>query len=150
MADAQHTLDLQLTAAARPRAIPVEPHARTLWGVAGELTETKDNRTIGELLEFGALTYDAAELLRPPPDRIVVREMRGGAALELVQAMTSGHGGCMSTVHATHPMRDSSRGVRYSTDRVANVPQAAASVRVMGLELPQSIDRAASARRDGT
>lgn len=44
--------------------------------------------------------------LRMRPDRIVVGEIRGGEALEIIQAMTSGHGGCLATLHATYP-RDS-------------------------------------------
>ncbi|MEO8183514.1 MAG: CpaF family protein [Deltaproteobacteria bacterium] len=47
--------------------------------------------------------------LRMRPDRIVVGEIRGGEALELIQAMTSGHGGCMSTVHASYPKDSLSR-----------------------------------------
>jgi len=41
--------------------------------------------------------------LRMRPDRIVLGEIRGGEALDLIQAMTSGHGGCLTTVHATYP-----------------------------------------------
>jgi pilus assembly protein CpaF len=41
--------------------------------------------------------------LRMRPDRIVVGEIRGGEALEIIQAMTSGHGGCLATLHATYP-----------------------------------------------
>jgi pilus assembly protein CpaF len=37
------------------------------------------------------------------PDRIVIGEIRGAEALDLVQAMTSGHGGCLTTLHATYP-----------------------------------------------
>lgn len=41
--------------------------------------------------------------LRMRPDRLVIGEIRGGEALDIVQAMTSGHGGCMGTLHATYP-----------------------------------------------
>lgn len=41
--------------------------------------------------------------LRLRPDRIVIGEIRGPESLELIQAMTSGHGGCLSTIHATYP-----------------------------------------------
>jgi pilus assembly protein CpaF len=42
--------------------------------------------------------------LRLRPDRIVLGEIRSGEALDLIQAMTSGHGGCLTTVHATYPI----------------------------------------------
>ena len=47
--------------------------------------------------------------LRLRPDRIIIGEIRAGEALELIQAMTSGHGGCMSTVHASYPRDTLSR-----------------------------------------
>ena len=39
--------------------------------------------------------------LRMRPDRIIVGECRGGEAIELLQAMTSGHDGTLATVHAS-------------------------------------------------
>jgi pilus assembly protein CpaF len=37
------------------------------------------------------------------PDRVIVGEIRGGEAIDIVQAMTSGHGGCLGTLHASFP-----------------------------------------------
>jgi len=44
--------------------------------------------------------------LRMRPDRIVIGEVRDGAALDMLQAMNTGHDGSMTTVHANSP-RDS-------------------------------------------
>ncbi|HET6908686.1 MAG TPA: CpaF family protein [Mycobacteriales bacterium] len=41
--------------------------------------------------------------LRMRPDRIVVGEVRGGEALDMLQAMNTGHEGSLTTVHANSP-----------------------------------------------
>ncbi len=41
--------------------------------------------------------------LRMRPDRIIVGECRGGEALDMLQAMNTGHDGSMTTVHANSP-----------------------------------------------
>ncbi len=58
-----------------------------------------DSRGRGEVT-IGDLFHSA---MRLRPDRIVIGEIRGGEALSLLQAMTSGHGGSMTTTHATYP-----------------------------------------------
>src|SRR4051812_23246855 len=42
--------------------------------------------------------------LRMRPDRIVVGEVRGAEALDLLQALNTGHEGALSTVHANSPL----------------------------------------------
>ena len=41
--------------------------------------------------------------LRLRPDRLVIGEIRGGEALDLLQALNTGHAGSMSTIHANSP-----------------------------------------------
>ena len=41
--------------------------------------------------------------LRMRPDRIIVGEVRGGEALDMLQAMNTGHDGSLSTVHSNSP-----------------------------------------------
>lgn len=42
--------------------------------------------------------------LRLRPDRLVIGEIRGAEALDLLQAMNTGHSGSMSTIHANSPI----------------------------------------------
>ena len=41
--------------------------------------------------------------MRMRPDRVLIGEVRGGEALDMIQAMVSGHKGSMSTTHAATP-----------------------------------------------
>jgi pilus assembly protein CpaF len=43
------------------------------------------------------------------PDRIIVGEIRGGEALDMLQAMNTGHDGSMTTVHSNSPRDTLSR-----------------------------------------
>ena len=47
--------------------------------------------------------------LRMRPDRIVVGECRGGEALDMLQAMNTGHDGSLTTLHANNPHEAVSR-----------------------------------------
>ncbi|MGE0790517.1 MAG: CpaF family protein [Sandaracinaceae bacterium] len=85
--------------------------------------------------------------LRMRPDRIVVGEIRGAEALDLVQAMTSGHGGCMATVHATYPTDTMSRLETMAMMSDVEMPLAA-----MRVQIASAIDFIVqtSRLRDGT
>jgi pilus assembly protein CpaF len=60
--------------------------------------------------------------LRMRPDRIVVGECRGKEALDMLQAMNTGHDGCMTTIH--------SNGARDTLSRIETM------VLMAGTELP--------------
>lgn len=63
--------------------------------------ETKVSNTDGR----GAVTIRdlVKNSLRMRPDRIVVGECRGGEALDMLQAMNTGHDGSLTTLHANTP-----------------------------------------------
>jgi pilus assembly protein CpaF len=47
--------------------------------------------------------------LRMRPERIIIGECRGGEALDMLQAMNTGHDGSLTTVHANNPLDTMSR-----------------------------------------
>ena len=85
--------------------------------------------------------------LRMRPDRIVIGEIRGGEALDLIQAMTSGHRGCLSTVHATLPIDTLSRLETMALMSDVDVP-----LNVLRLQVASAIDTIVqvSRRSDGS
>jgi pilus assembly protein CpaF len=77
---------------AQPHVVSLETRPANLEG-RGELT-------IRDLVK---------NALRMRPDRIVVGECRGGEALDMLQAMNTGHDGSLTTTHANSPREAISR-----------------------------------------
>ena len=71
----------------------VQPHVIALEARPANM-EGKGQVTIRELVK---------NCLRMRPDRIVVGECRGGEALDMLQAMNTGHDGSLTTGHANTP-----------------------------------------------
>lgn len=65
--------------------------------------------------------------LRMRPDRIVVGEVRGGEALDMLQAMNTGHDGSLTTVHSNAP--------RDAVSRIETL------VLMAGMDLPLKVVR---------
>ena len=87
--------------------------------------ETKTANTDGK----GAVTVRdlVRNSLRMRPDRIVVGEVRAGEALDMLQAMNTGHDGSLTTVHANSP--------RDALSRLETL------VLMAGMELPLKVIR---------
>ena len=65
--------------------------------------------------------------LRMRPDRIIVGEVRGGEAFDMLQAMNTGHEGSMSTIHANSP-RDAIARMEQMVG-MAGMPMSQTSIR---------------------
>jgi pilus assembly protein CpaF len=65
--------------------------------------------------------------LRMRPDRIIIGECRGEEALDMLQAMNTGHDGSMSTIHANNP--------REALTRLENM------IGMTGINLPSKATR---------
>jgi pilus assembly protein CpaF len=86
--------------------------------------------------------------LRMRPDRIVVGEVRGAEALDMLQAMNTGHGGCLSTCHANGPGDALRRIETMALLGQADVPLAAVRGQMLGaVDLVVHVERTAGAAR---
>ena len=61
--------------------------------------------------------------LRLRPDRLIVGEVRGAEALDMIQALNTGHSGSMSTIHANGAEEAVSRLVTLATMAPEHVPE---------------------------
>ncbi|MSP74837.1 MAG: CpaF family protein [Rhodospirillaceae bacterium] len=84
--------------------------------------------------------------LRMRPDRIILGEVRGPEAMDLLQAMNTGHDGSMGTLHANRPREALTRLENMVTMGASNLPPKAIRSQIAGsLQLIVQISR----MRDG-
>jgi pilus assembly protein CpaF len=101
----------------------------------------------------GAITIQMLvhEALRMSPDRIIIGEVRGGEALDLLDAMNTGHPGSVCTLHADSPRETLPRLVRLAL-RNPQAPRAetmlAEVVHTVDLVLHAAIIRGADGIRE--
>lgn len=86
--------------------------------------------------------------LRLRPDRIIVGEVRGVEALDMIQAMSTGHDGSMSTVHANSPTEALLRIENLAVSGDARVAQQTVAVQLRAaLDLIVQVERRDGIRR---
>jgi pilus assembly protein CpaF len=83
--------------------------------------------------------------LRLRPDRIVVGEVRGPEALDMIQAMNTGHDGSMSTIHANGPAE-----ALWRLESLAAMADSAGAVETIRNQILSAIDRVVFVRRRRT
>ena len=86
--------------------------------------------------------------LRMRPDRIVIGEVRGAEALDLLTALNTGHDGALSTVHANSPADAIARIETLSLMAGVGLPHAAIAEQARrGIDLVVQIERRADGAR---
>lgn len=73
--------------------------------------------------------------LRMRPDRIIVGEVRGGEALDMIQAMNTGHEGSLTTVHA-----NSARDLMFRLEAMVLMADLGLAAEVVRSQIAASVD----------
>jgi len=86
--------------------------------------------------------------LRMRPDRIIVGEIRGGEAYDMMQAMNSGHDGSLGTMHASGPREAITRLENILLMSAGNMPARAIRAQIAGsLDLIVQVTRMHDGKR---
>ena len=80
--------------------------------------------------------------LRLRPDRIVVGEVRGAEALDMIQAMNTGHDGSMATIHANGPDE-----ALWRLESLAAMADAQVATDTLRSQIRSAVDRVVFVRR---
>ena len=73
--------------------------------------------------------------LRMRPDRIIVGEVRGAEAFDMLQAMNTGHDGSMSTVHANSP-----RDALYRVENMVMMANLSLPLRAIRMQIASAVN----------
>lgn len=112
--------------------------------VVGLATRRANNEGTGEI----AMRELVRTALRLRPDRIVVGEVRGAEALDMVWALSTGHTGSFSTIHARSPDDALARLETFCLLGDASLPHAAVTAQVRrAVDVLIGVGRCADGRR---
>ena len=118
----------------RERIITIEDSAELRFGEHPHVVRLESRMKNAEGVGEVSIKDLVINALRMRPDRIVVGECRGAEALDMLQAMNTGHDGSLTTLHANSPLEAISRltmMVRYG----ANLP-----IEVIEAQVASAID----------
>ncbi len=82
--------------------------------------------------------------LRMRPDRIILGEVRGAEAFDMLQAMNTGHEGSLATIHANHP-----RDALMRLDNIVSMANVNASIRSVRTQVASAIHLIIQVSRQG-